>query len=105
MAQKKKDESEAKISISIPTLVAALGLMVTIMLAIAGGVASIYQSIFIPAARVDLELKLDNARKQYQDEAKLEDSKLKALQGQVQELQKARDDLIEAGKSPILLSP
>jgi hypothetical protein len=106
MATKKKpSESEAQISISIPTLVTALGLMVTIMLAIAGAVAGVYQSVFIPAARTDLELKLENLKRQHQDDAKVGEAKQKALQAQLQELEKERGNLLEAGGSPILSFP
>jgi len=106
MATKKKPaEAEAQISMSIPTLVTALGLMVTIMLAIAGAVAGVYQSVFIPSARTDLELKLDDLKKQYQDEAKVWENKEKSLQAQVQELEKQRNNLMEAGGSPTLSFP
>jgi len=103
--KKKPPDGEAQISISIPTLVTALGLMVTIMLAIAGAVAGVYQSVYIPSVRNDLELKLANLKKQYQDDIKIAEAKQKTLQTQLQELEKARGNLLEAGGSPILSFP
>ena len=86
---------------SVPTLLTLVGLMVTIMLAIAGGVAAIYQSVFIPEARSELQLKLDNLTTQYQEQRKLHDVTRDQLAGS----EDARAKLVEAAASPILLKP
>jgi ABC-type amino acid transport substrate-binding protein len=101
----KKGVEESKISISVPTLLTLLGLMVTLMLAIAGGVAGVYQSVFIPAAKSELEVRLESLKKQYQDETKLNESKQSNLEIQLAKLNGARNHLLEAAGSPILLSP
>jgi ABC-type amino acid transport substrate-binding protein len=99
--RQRTSNEEAKISISIPTLLTLLGLMVTIMVAIAGAVAGIYQSVFIPAERSEAELKIENLRKQYQDEVRLYDNSQEALRKA--ETTYAR--LVEVAGNPILLYP
>jgi hypothetical protein len=102
MATKQKTSNEeAKISISMPALLTLLGLMVTIMLAIAGGVAGIYQSVFIPAERSESELKIENLRKQYRDQVRLYDSSQEASR----KAEIANAKLVEAAGNPILLYP
>jgi hypothetical protein len=99
--RQRTSNEEAKISISLPTLLTLLGLMVTIMLAIAGAVAGIYQSVFIPAERSESELKIENLRRQYQDQVKLYDNSQEALRKA--EIANAR--LVEVAGNPILLYP
>jgi ABC-type amino acid transport substrate-binding protein len=100
-ARQRTSNEEAKISISIPTLLTLLGLMVTIMLAIAGAVAGMYQSVFIPAERSESALKIDNLQRQYQDQVKLYENSQEALRKVVA----ANAKLVEVAGNPILLYP
>jgi len=101
----KKAVDEARLSLTIPTVVTVLGLIVTLMLAVAGGVAGIYQTLLIPAARSELEVKLDNVKRQLQDETKQHGATQTDLRAQIAKLEKNRNDLLEPSASPILLSP
>lgn len=103
--RQKQPPDEARISLTIATAVTVLGLIVTLMLAVIGGIAGIYQTFLIPAARSELETKVDELKKQVLDETRQNETTQTSLREQIAKLDKIRSDLVEPSASPILLSP
>jgi ABC-type amino acid transport substrate-binding protein len=75
------------------------------MLAVAGGVAGIYQTLLIPAARSELVVELDALKQQVLNETKQHEATQTSLRDQIAKLEKVRSDLLEPSASAILLSP